>query len=106
MTFLESVGLVKSQVVPPEPHLKSDEVKPNGKKWGTPEYKYGLVYIYCSPEDKELCKQIAKRTNLRMKDVIHRALIQANTPVDTGSFPELMKDIDKIFAPFDMRPRV
>jgi hypothetical protein len=77
MTFLESIGLTSSPRVIP----KTPAPEPNGKKSGTPAYKYSLVYIYCDVADHERAKMLAKELGIPMKVLIHRLLFAAEIAV-------------------------
>ena len=82
MTFLEKIGLagspqIQPSTVPPEPNGK--------KKQGTPEYKNGMMYIYCRPEDKERAKHLAKELNISMAVLIHRLLFAAEIAIPSKS---------------------
>ena len=71
-SFLEYIGVTKT----PTQH------EPNGKKkWGTTEYKFGLVYVYCTPEDRERVKFLASELKIPMNLLIHRLLHSAEIAI-------------------------
>ena len=45
------------------------------------KYKNGLVYIYCTPEDRDRARYFADELGCDMKTVIHRLLFAAEIAV-------------------------
>jgi hypothetical protein len=73
-SLLEIIGLVDTpKHIPVVQPLVPKE--PNGKQWGTPAYKYGLVYIYVTPEDRVIAKRLAKERGVSMKDWFHELMV-------------------------------
>jgi hypothetical protein len=79
MTFLESIGLVsnKKEFIP---HQKRE-------RQGTKEYKNGSMYLYCTPEDKEIAQRLSKEQGISMKELIHNLMVDADGDGMTDAEP-------------------
>ena len=58
--------------------------------FGTPEYKKGLVYLYCKPEDKARAKHFSKVLHCSMKQVVHKLMFAAEIAVANPGMPVMV----------------
>ena len=79
-SLLEVIGLAGNPIPPERIRILQPLVRkePNGKRQGTPAYKNGLTYIYCTPEDKRICKRLAIDQGVTMIELLHKLLSDAD----------------------------
>jgi hypothetical protein len=59
-------------------------------------YKRDLVYIYCTREDREIARAVAKAAGIDMKDLIH-ILLDPPKQGEAGNIPDIVAQLGKIF---------